>query len=157
MIKAQKNTKHAEKVISEQTAFLVREMMYSNIWGGGVWSKGTGWNGTGWRGQVLKRRDIGGKTGTTNDSVDTWFNGYAPGIVATTWVGFDQANRPLGYTAANANFTRKEQYNGGESGATTAQPAWVDFMKVALKMCQSKKLNYLRVLFVSVSTVIQGC
>ncbi|WP_105902872.1 penicillin-binding protein 1A [Vibrio gangliei] len=131
--------KHAEKVISPQTAFLVREMMYSNIWGGGVWSNGTGWNGTGWRGQVLKRRDIGGKTGTTNDSVDTWYNGYAPGIVATTWVGFDQANRPLGYTAANANFDRKEQYNGGESGATTAQPAWVDFMKVALKDVPEQK------------------
>lgn len=125
--------KYAEKVISPQNAFLVREMMYSNIWGGGVWSNGTGWNGTGWRGQVLKRRDIGGKTGTTNDSVDTWYNGYAPGIVASTWVGFDGANRPLGYTAANANFDRKEQYNGGESGATTAQPAWVEFMKIALK------------------------
>lgn len=125
--------KYAEKVISPQTAFLVREMMYSNIWGGGVWSNGTGWNGTGWRGQVLKRRDIGGKTGTTNDSVDTWYNGYAPGIVASTWVGFDGANRPLGYTAANANFDRKEQYNGSESGATTAQPAWVEFMRIALK------------------------
>ncbi len=125
--------KYAEKVISPQTAFLVREMMYSNIWGGGVWSNGTGWNGTGWRGQVLKRRDIGGKTGTTNDSVDTWYNGYAPGIVASTWVGFDGANRPLGYTSANANFDRKEQYNGGESGATTAQPAWIEFMKIALK------------------------
>ena len=125
--------KYAEKVISPQTAFLVREMMYSNIWGGGVWSNGTGWNGTGWRGQVLKRRDIGGKTGTTNDSVDTWYNGYGPGIVASTWVGFDGANRPLGYTAANANFDRKEQYNGSESGATTAQPAWIEFMKIALK------------------------
>ncbi|MGO2418753.1 MAG: penicillin-binding protein 1A [Vibrio casei] len=125
--------KYAEKVISPQTAFLVRQMMYSNIWGGGVWSNGTGWNGTGWRGQVLKRRDIGGKTGTTNDSVDAWYNGYGPNIVATTWVGFDGANRPLGYTAANANFSRKEQYNGSEAGGTTAQPAWVDFMKIALK------------------------
>ncbi|MCW1889465.1 hypothetical protein OK016_07560 [Vibrio chagasii] len=35
-----------------------------------------GWNGTGWRAQPLKRRDIGGKTGTTNDSKDTWYSGY---------------------------------------------------------------------------------
>ncbi len=123
---------YAEKVISPQTAFLVRQMMYSNIWGGGVWSKGSGWNGTGWRGQALKRRDIGGKTGTTNDSVDTWYVGYGPGVVATTWVGYDSPNQPLGYTAVNSNYDRKEKYQGGESGGTTAQPAWVDFMKVAL-------------------------
>lgn len=133
--------KYAEKVISPQTAFLVRQMMYSNIWGGGVWRNGTGWNGTGWRGQVLKRRDIGGKTGTTNDSVDAWYNGYGPGIVATTWVGFDSANRPLGYTAANANFSRKEQYNGSEAGGTTAQPAWINFMKVALKDVPEQELD----------------
>ncbi|MGC9403106.1 penicillin-binding protein 1A, partial [Vibrio genomosp. F10 str. 9ZC157] len=56
---------YAPQVISEQTAFLMREMMYSNVWGGGNWRDGTGWNGTGWRAQPLKRRDIGGKTGTT--------------------------------------------------------------------------------------------
>ncbi|MGT0149570.1 penicillin-binding transpeptidase domain-containing protein [Vibrio metschnikovii] len=58
---------YAPQVISEQNAFLVREMMYSNIWGGGDWRAGTGWNGTGWRAQTLRRRDVGGKTGTTND------------------------------------------------------------------------------------------
>ncbi|OEF30061.1 penicillin-binding protein 1A [Vibrio rumoiensis] len=137
----QEAPKYAEKVISPQTAFLVRQMMYSNVWGGGNWSNGTGWNGTGWRGQALDRRDIGGKTGTTNDSVDTWYNGYGPGIVASTWVGFDGANRPLGYTAANPNFDRKDQYNGGESGGTTAQPAWVDFMKVALKGVPEQPLD----------------
>lgn len=137
----QEEPNYAEKIISPQTAFLVRQMMYSNIWGGGLWSNKTGWNGTGWRGQALKRRDIGGKTGTTNDSVDTWYNGYGPGIVATTWVGFDQANRPLGYTGANPSFTRKEQYNGGESGGTTAQPAWVNFMRVALKDVPEKDLQ----------------
>ncbi|POB65975.1 penicillin-sensitive transpeptidase, partial [Vibrio vulnificus] len=53
----------AKQVISEQNAFIMREMMYSNIWGGGNWREGTGWNGTGWRAQTLGRRDIGGKTG----------------------------------------------------------------------------------------------
>ncbi|WP_367987935.1 penicillin-binding protein 1A [Vibrio sp. NTOU-M3] len=122
---------YAPQVISEQTAFLVREMMYSNIWGGGNWRDGTGWNGTGWRGQKLERRDIGGKTGTTNDSKDAWYNGYGPGIVAVAWVGFDNHNRALGKTTPNANLGNG-QISGAEAGAKTAQPAWVDFMRAAL-------------------------
>lgn len=125
-------TLHAQKVISPQNAFLVREMMYSNIWGGGNWRNGTGWNGTGWRGQKLKRRDVGGKTGTTNASKDAWYNGYGPGIVATAWVGFDQHSRNLGRTTANTNLGKKQTV-GGESGGKTAQPAWVNFMSVALE------------------------
>ncbi len=122
---------YAPQVISEQNAFLVREMMYSNIWGGGDWSAGTGWNGTGWRAQPLKRRDIGGKTGTTNDSKDTWYSGYGPGMVATVWVGFDNHNRNLGRTKTNSNLG-KNQITGAEAGAKTAEPAWVDFMGTAL-------------------------
>ncbi|EGA69833.1 penicillin-binding protein 1A [Vibrio sinaloensis DSM 21326] len=123
---------YAPQVISEQTAFLVREMMYSNIWGGGNWRDGTGWNGTGWRAQKLERRDIGGKTGTTNDSKDAWYNGYAPGMVAVAWVGFDDHRRKLGRTTQNANLG-KGQTSGAEAGAKTAQPAWVDFMQTALQ------------------------
>jgi len=123
---------YAPQVISEQTAFLVREMMYSNIWGGGNWRDGTGWNGTGWRAQKLERRDIGGKTGTTNDSKDAWYNGYAPGMVAVAWVGFDDHNRKLGRTTPNSNLGNG-QTSGAEAGAKTAQPAWVDFMHDALK------------------------
>jgi penicillin-binding protein 1A len=122
---------YAPQVISEQTAFLVREMMYSNVWGGGDWSQGTGWNGTGWRAQKLERRDIGGKTGTTNDSKDAWYNGYGPGMVAIAWVGFDDHNRNLGRTKPNSNLT-SNQISGAEAGAKTAQPAWVDFMRDAL-------------------------
>ncbi|MCK6263171.1 PBP1A family penicillin-binding protein [Vibrio sp. ZSDE26] len=122
---------YAPQVLSEQTAFLMREMMYSNVWGGGNWRSGTGWNGTGWRAQPLKRRDIGGKTGTTNDSKDAWYNGYGPGMVAISWVGFDNHNRKLGKTTTNKNLG-KDQITGGEAGARTAQPAWVDFMQVAL-------------------------
>jgi penicillin-binding protein 1A len=124
--------RYAPKVISEQTAFLTREMLYSNVWGGGNWREGTGWNGTGWRAQKLKRRDVGGKTGTTNDSKDAWYNGYGPGIVATAWVGFDDHQRKLGRTTANANLG-KDQITGAEAGAKTAQPAWVGFMGMALE------------------------
>lgn len=128
----QQDEQYAPQVISPQTAFLVREMMYSNIWGGGDWSQGTGWNGTGWRAQQLKRRDIGGKTGTTNDSKDTWYNGYAPGLVAISWVGFDSNDRKLGRTTPNRNLGQ-QQVSGAEAGAKTAQPAWINFMQSALK------------------------
>ncbi|ODP97920.1 penicillin-sensitive transpeptidase [Salinivibrio sp. SS3] len=125
--------RHAKQVIDEQNAFLVREMMQSNIWGGGDWRYGTGWNGTGWRAQALKRRDIGGKTGTTNDSKDTWYTGYGPGIVTTVWVGFDDHSRKLGRTTRNANLGDERQpIRGAESGAKTAEPAWIDFMQHAL-------------------------
>lgn len=124
---------YAPQVISEQNAFLVREMLYSNVWGGGNWGAGTGWNGTGFRAQKLGRRDVGGKTGTTNDSKDAWYNGFGPGIVATSWVGFDSHNRKLGRTSRNSNFKPGEKATGGEAGAKTAQPAWIDFMRVALK------------------------
>tara|TARA_Y100001956_G_scaffold81093_1_gene97762 strand:+ start:4653 stop:7139 length:2487 start_codon:yes stop_codon:yes gene_type:complete len=130
-IDASDEPQYAPQVISEQTAFLMREMMYSNIWGGGNWREGTGWNGTGWRAQKLERRDIGGKTGTTNDSKDAWYNGYGPGMVAVAWVGFDDHTRKLGRTTPNSNLG-KGQTSGAEAGAKTAQPAWVDFMRDAL-------------------------
>ncbi|MEF1257868.1 transglycosylase domain-containing protein [Vibrio harveyi] len=131
---------YAKQVISAQNAFLMREMMYSNIWGGGSWRDGTGWNGTGWRAQKLERRDIGGKTGTTNDSKDTWYNGYGPGIVAIAWVGFDDHSRTLGRTTVNSNLG-KGQISGAESGAKTAEPAWIDFMRVALEGTPQKAKN----------------
>ena len=145
---AEQESLYAPQVLSEQTAFLMREMMYSNVWGGGNWAQGTGWNGTGWRAQPLKRRDIGGKTGTTNDSKDAWYNGYGPGIVAISWVGFDNHTRKLGKTTENKNLG-DHQITGGEAGAKTAQPAWVNFMEVALEgvPIQAKQLpnNIVRV------------
>lgn len=66
---------------------------------------------------VLKRKDIAGKTGTTNDQHDAWFSGYNPDVVATAWVGFDQP-RSLGES---------------ETGGHTALPMWISFMKEALK------------------------
>lgn len=134
----EKESSYAPQVISSQTAFLVREMMYSNIWGGGDWRSGSGWNGTGWRARALKRRDIGGKTGTTNDSKDAWYAGYGPGVVAISWVGFDAHNRTLGRTRYNSNLG-KQQITGGEAGAKTAQPTWIDFMSSALNGVEEKR------------------
>ncbi|MDP4537283.1 PBP1A family penicillin-binding protein [Alkalimonas collagenimarina] len=124
--------KQAPRVISEQNAFLITEALKSSIWGGGHWNRGTGWNGTGWRVQSLERRDISGKTGTTNDSKDTWFTGYNRQIVTTSWVGFDDSNRSLGRATWNANFDRN-QSSGVEAGARTALPAWLEFMRFAMQ------------------------
>jgi penicillin-binding protein 1A len=87
----------AKKVVSEQTAFLITEALKSVIWGGGDWSHGTGWNGTAWRAaKLIKRHDIAGKTGTTNEARDTWFSGFNPTLTATFWVGFEDHGRQLG-------------------------------------------------------------
>ncbi len=126
------DARHAEQIISEQTAFLITEALKSVIWGGGDWSKGTGWNGTAWRAaRVVNRRDIAGKTGTTNESRDTWFSGFNPKLATTVWVGFDDHSRELGRTSWNANGA-KDQISGAEAGAKTAGPGWNEFMKMAL-------------------------
>ncbi len=72
--------------------------------------------GTARRALTLKRSDIAGKTGTTNDHRDAWFCGYQKDIVTTTWVGFDQS-QPLGR---------------GETGGHSALPMWIEFMRAAL-------------------------
>ena len=123
----------APRIITEQNAFLMREVMASVIWGGGSWRHKTGWNGTGWRAAAaLKRRDIGGKTGTTNEAKDAWFSGFNPDLSATSWIGFDDHRRELGRVTRNINLD-KQQISGGEAGAKTAQPAWIEFMKQALQ------------------------
>ena len=66
---------------------------------------------------VLKRSDLAGKTGTTNDYVDAWFCGYQPSLVAVSWIGFDQPKR-LG---------------NGETGGFAALPMWIGYMEKALK------------------------
>lgn len=121
----------APRVISAQNAFLIADALKSSVWGGGDWRQGTGWNGTAWQLQNLKRRDISGKTGTTNDSKDTWFSGFTPQLAITTWVGFDDANRSLGRALWNANLGR-EQSAGVEAGARTALPAWQNFARDVL-------------------------
>ncbi len=73
-------------------------------------------SGTATRAKRLGRSDIAGKTGTTNESRDSWFAGYSPDLVAIAWMGMDD-NRPLGR---------------GEWGGTAALGMWVDFMADAL-------------------------
>ncbi|WP_298925476.1 penicillin-binding protein 1A [uncultured Ramlibacter sp.] len=65
----------------------------------------------------LKRTDLYGKTGTTNDSIDTWFNGFQPNLVAIVWMGYD-APRSLG---------------DRETGGGLSLPVWINFMETALK------------------------
>lgn len=110
---------YAPHVVSTDVAFLIKDAMNSNIYGE------PGWSGTGWRAmRDIKRRDLGGKTGTTNSSKDAWFVGYGPDIVAAVWIGFDENIRDLGR---------------GEAGAKSAQPIWNDFMKVALEGVPERK------------------
>ena len=75
----------APRVISPQNLWIMDDMMADVI------TRGTGIRA----GMALHRKDISGKTGTTNEAKDTWFNGFNRHIVATVWVGFDQ-ERPLG-------------------------------------------------------------
>jgi penicillin-binding protein 1A len=121
--------KQAPRVISAQNAFLITEALNSAIWGSD-WSITNAWQGTGFRGRALKRRDIAGKTGTTNEAKDAWFSGFSRRLVTTSWIGFDDPSRNLGKTIYNNNLD-KNQITGKEFGARSAQPAWVDYMKIA--------------------------
>lgn len=120
----------APRIISAQNAFLITEALNSAIWGAD-WNIKPFWQGTGFRARVLKRRDIAGKTGTTNEAKDAWFSGYSRRIVTTSWIGFDNPSRNLGQTSYNRNLD-KDQTTGKEFGAKSAQPTWINFMKVAL-------------------------
>ena len=74
-------------------------------------------SGTGRRALSLNRKDIAGKTGTTNDQKDAWFSGFNASIVTTAWVGFDNS----------ISLGRRE------TGARAALPMWIDYMREALK------------------------
>ncbi|QGM80426.1 penicillin-binding protein 1A [Otariodibacter oris] len=113
--------RHAPRVISGEIAFLMRSALHTAITG----EPGQGWRGTGHRivGQI-KRQDIGGKTGTTNNSKIAWYAGFGANLVTTVYVGFDDNKRDLGR---------------GEAGAQTALPAWIGYMKSALKDKSERK------------------
>ncbi len=66
---------------------------------------------------TLKRRDLAGKTGTTNEHVDAWFCGYQQTVVACSWIGFDQP----------------KNLGNGETGGSAALPAWIGYMTKVLK------------------------
>jgi penicillin-binding protein 1A len=95
----------AKRAITEQNHFLMHSMLRDVIQ-----------QGTARKARSLGRRDIAGKTGTTNDQRDAWFNGFNHHLVTTTWLGFDNVE-PLGR---------------GEVGGRAALPAWIDYMRVAL-------------------------
>ena len=96
--------KEPEQILDPRVAFQMQSMMKDVI---------SNNRGTGRRARVLKRSDIGGKTGTTNDSTDTWFNGFGGNLITCVWVGFPD-NSPVG---------------SREFGSTTALPIWIDYMQ----------------------------
>ena len=73
---------------------------------------------------MLKRPDLYGKTGTTNDSIDTWFVGYQPTLTAAVWMGYDTPKK-LG---------------DRETGGGLSLPVWIDFMAHALKTVPVKEM-----------------
>ncbi|MBF6616468.1 penicillin-binding protein 1A [Pollutimonas thiosulfatoxidans] len=97
----------AARAVDPRTVYVMNDML-----------RGVATYGTGARvHRELKRNDVGGKTGTTNDSHDAWFAGYTPKLVGIAWMGYDQP-RSLG---------------SGETGGGAALPIWLDYMRVALK------------------------
>ena len=96
----------ADRVLGPRNAFVTDSMLRD------VTRYGTGAAAT----KALGRTDLAGKTGTTSDSVDGWFAGYAGNVIAVSWMGYDEP-KSLG---------------GREFGATVAMPIWIDYMRVAL-------------------------
>ncbi|MFZ6674251.1 penicillin-binding protein 1A [Undibacterium sp. Xuan67W] len=101
-----KSGDEANRVIDERNAFLMDSMMKDVVR-----------FGTATKALSLKRPDIAGKTGTTNDSFDAWFAGYQAKLVGIAWIGFDQP-RNLG---------------NKETGGGLALPIWIGYMQRALK------------------------
>lgn len=94
------------RVIDERNAFLIDSMLKDVVR-----------YGTATKALVLKRPDLSGKTGTTNDSIDAWFAGYQSKLVGVAWIGYDQPK----------NLGNKE------TGGGLALPIWIGYMQKALK------------------------
>ncbi len=97
---------YAERVVDAANVYLITSMLQDVIK-----------RGTGRRAMALGRKDLSGKTGTTNDQRDAWFCGFNTELVTTVWVGFDRG-QPLG---------------NGETGSRAALPMWVEYMGKALQ------------------------
>ena len=102
----------AERIIDKRNVFIMRSIM-NNVFTAGTATRALRSVSS----KLLFRKDVGGKTGTTNDAHDTWFSGFGGGIVATAWVGFDDPNKDLG----------KHEY-----GARASLPIWQKFMEPVL-------------------------
>jgi len=95
------------RAIDPRNAFLMDSMMRDvTIYGTGARASAT-----------LKRRDLAGKTGTTNDHVDAWFCGYQQTVVGCSWIGYDQP----------------KNLGKGETGGSAALPAWIGYMGKVLR------------------------
>jgi penicillin-binding protein 1A len=97
--------KLAPRIMDPRTHFIMNNMLQDVIK-----------RGTGKRALALKRSDLAGKTGTTNDQKDAWFSGYNRDLVTSVWIGFDQP-KTLGRWAFGGN---------------TALPIWVEYMGAML-------------------------
>ena len=100
-------TEDRRRVIDPRNAYLMDNMMRDVV------RRGTAARA----GAALKRSDLAGKTGTTNDYIDAWFCGYQPTLVGITWIGFDQP----------------QKLGNGETGGFAALPMWIAYMEKALK------------------------
>jgi len=92
----------APRAISAKTNFLINSLLRDVVQ-----------RGTATQAKQLGRNDLAGKTGTTNEQRDAWFNGFASGIVASAWIGYDNS-LPLGH---------------GETGGKVALPMWIKFIR----------------------------
>ncbi|MBK7592671.1 MAG: penicillin-binding protein 1A [Betaproteobacteria bacterium] len=97
---------NAERALDPRNAFLMTSLLKDVIA-----------HGTGARALSLGRRDLAGKTGTTNENVDAWFCGYNAALVGVAWIGYDQP-KSLGTN---------------ETGGVAALPIWIGYMQKALK------------------------
>jgi penicillin-binding protein 1A len=105
----------APRVISAQNAWLMSDILHDAT------VSGTAQRSS----RELKRADLAGKTGTSQDYRDNWFNGFTRHIVASVWVGFDD-DKTLG---------------SGEEGSKNALPIWIDFMREALANVPESRLE----------------
>lgn len=96
----------AERIVDARTTYIMTSMLQDVIK-----------RGTARRALEMGRSDLAGKTGTTNESKDSWFSGYNADYVTTVWAGFDQP----------------ESLGSHEYGSTVALPIWMNFMSAALK------------------------
>lgn len=103
----------AMRVLDARNAFIMESML------GDVTKFGTAARA----GATLKRADLAGKTGTTNDHVDAWFAGFQSSIVGVAWIGFDQPKK-LG---------------GQETGGVAALPMWINYMQRVLRNVPESK------------------
>lgn len=113
---------YAPRVISGELAFLIRSALNTAIYG----EQGLDWKGTSWRmANEIKRKDIGGKTGTTNNSKVAWYAGFGANLTTAVYIGFDDNKFDLGR---------------GEAGAKSVMPAWISYMKAILKEVPERTL-----------------